>query len=55
MLPLYLDLSTLKAKKLWVTGVTPPKIKLLFSSPKTIFWNWPKTVDEGDLPFYPGS
>ena len=30
MLPLNLDLSTLKAYNDWVTGVTPPKLKVLF-------------------------
>ena len=40
---------------LCVTGVTPPKLKLLFSSPKTIFCHWPNTVEVGDLPSIPES
>ena len=32
-----------------------PKTKLLFSSPRAIFWNWPKIVEDGDFPGIPES
>ena len=35
--------------------LVPPKLKLIFSSPKTMFWNCPYTADVGDLPGIPES